>query len=59
MPLPAAFSKSFDELSLEVNPINPKKVQPGATQAVYSEEHIYRSSDEDSTYRIVYRVERV
>lgn len=58
-PLPAAFSKSFDELSLDVNPINPKKVQPGGTQAIYSEDHIYRSSDEDSTYRLVYRVERV
>ncbi|HEX4961635.1 MAG TPA: hypothetical protein VF173_12400 [Thermoanaerobaculia bacterium] len=58
-PLPAAFSKSFDELSLEVNPQNPKKVQPGATQALYSEDHIYRSDDEDSTYKLVYRVERV
>ncbi|HKO95702.1 MAG TPA: hypothetical protein VJU86_01830 [Pyrinomonadaceae bacterium] len=58
-PLPAAFSKSFDELSLEVNPQNPKKVQPGATQALYSEDHIYRSDDEDSTYKLVYHVERI
>lgn len=58
-PLPAAFSKSFDELSLQVNPQNPKEVQPGATQARYSEDHIYRSDDEDSTYKLVYRVERI
>ncbi len=58
-PLPAAFSKSFGELSLEVNPQNPKKVQPGATQALYSEDHIYRSDDEDSTYKLVYRAERI
>lgn len=58
-PLPAAFSKAFDELSLEVNPQNPRKPQPGATQALYSEDHIYRSDDEDSTYKLVYRVERI
>lgn len=57
-PLPVAFSKSFDELSLEVNP-KEKLVQPGGTQARYSEDHIYRSSDEDSTYKLVYRVERI
>ena len=56
-PLPASFSKSFDELSLDVNPQG-KLVQPGGTQARYSEEHLYRSSDEDSTYKLVYRVER-
>jgi hypothetical protein len=57
-PLPATFSKSFGELSLEVNPKD-KLVQPGGTQARYSEDHIYRSSDEDSTYKLAYRVERI
>jgi hypothetical protein len=58
-PLPASLTKQFDEdLSLVVNGLE-KKVQPGGTQAKYSEEHIYRNDDEDSTYRIVYHAERI
>jgi hypothetical protein len=57
-PLPASFSQSFDELSLDVNPKG-KVPQPGGTHAKYSEEHFYHSSDEDSTDKLVYGVERV
>ncbi len=58
-PLPASIAKQMDEdLSLIVNGLE-KKVQPGGTQARYSEEHIYRNDDEDSTYRFVYRAERI
>ena len=57
-PLPAEFSKSFDELVLAVTPKD-KLVQPGGTQARYSESHLYRSDDEHSTYTLVYRVERI
>ena len=57
-PLPASFSKSFDELSLDVDP-KEKEPQAGGTHAKYFEEHFYHSSDEDSTYKLVYGVERV
>ncbi|MEA2959874.1 MAG: hypothetical protein QOJ58_5929, partial [Alphaproteobacteria bacterium] len=57
-PVPASFGKSFGDLSLDVSPQN-KLVQPGGTQARYSEDHIYHSDDEDSTYKLVYRIERI
>lgn len=58
IPLPATSEKSFGSLSLSVQPES-KKPQAGGTHAKYSESHIYRSEDEDSTYKLVYRVERV
>jgi hypothetical protein len=57
--LPPPYSKTFNELSLDVTPKKPKSVQPGGTQARYSEDHVYHSSDENSRYRLVYRVERI
>ena len=59
-PVPPSWARTFGELGLSVNPIQtkPEDVQPGGTHRTYSEDHTYRSSEENSTYRLVFRAQR-
>lgn len=58
VPLPPGDKQSYGDLSTEVTPLS-KLPRPGGTSALYSEYRLYRSEDEDSTYRLTYRVERI
>jgi hypothetical protein len=58
-PIPPPSTRSFGDLSLAVQ-ARPKDPKPGGgMSATYSEDHYYRSEDEDSRYRLVYRIERI